>query len=197
VDASLVLSVAAGGRAYFVAALRELFEEAGLLISRNDAGAAPEFDPATTRRLAAARAALNAGQCSLSDVLAREGLWLDLSALAYLAHWVTPEGPPRRFDTRFFVVEAPAHQRAAHDEGETVAAVWIRPGDALAAQQRGEYEMIFPTIRTLQSVAGFVTAAEVLSFARAQTSVTRIQPRIVEREGSFAILLPGDEGYGD
>ena len=194
-DASAALGVAAGGYAYFVAALRELFEEAGLLIACDDTGAAPGPDPALARRLAEARQALNAGDVTFGDVLAREGLWLDLAALAYLAHWVTPEGPPRRFDTRFFVVEAPPNQLAAHDEGETIAAVWIRPGDALAAHRRGEYDMIFPTIRTLESIADFTTVAEVLSFARSQTSVTRTQPRIVERDGKVAILLPGDEGY--
>lgn len=75
--------------------------------------------------------------------------------------------------------------------------MWIRPGDALAAHARGDFEMIFPTIRTLEAVADFTSAAQVIDFARSQTAVTRVQPRIVERDGSFAILLPGDPGYED
>ncbi len=195
--ASATLGVASGGRSYYVAALRELFEEAGLLIALDDAGAPMDEDPARAASLSAGRRALNAREATFPGVLADAGVWLDLAGLAYLSHWVTPEGPPRRFDTRFFVVAAPAHQLAAHDEGETVAAVWIRPGDALAAHARGDFEMIFPTIRTLEAVADFTSAAQVIDFARSQTAVTRVQPRIVERDGSFAILLPGDPGYED
>jgi 8-oxo-dGTP pyrophosphatase MutT (NUDIX family) len=188
-DADDVLGVVQGGRAYFVAALRELFEEAGLLIARDEEGRPPARD------LRGARGDLNARRRTLDQVLEREGLWLALEGLAYLSHWVTPQGPPRRFDTRFFVVPAPINQEPAHDDAETVAALWIRPVDALAAHARGEYEMIFPTIRTLESLAGLATAAQVVAFARAQSSVTRIEPRLVERDGEIHVVVPGDEGY--
>ncbi|MDE3065077.1 MAG: NUDIX domain-containing protein [Acidobacteriota bacterium] len=189
-DADAVLGVV-GARAYFVAALRELFEEAGVLVARDGRGAPLVVD------LAPARRELNAGRLGFDEVLEREGLWLDLSGLAYLAHWVTPVGPPRRYDTRFFVVRAPAGQEAAHDDAETVAAVWVRPLDALAAQARGEYEMIFPTIRTLQSIAHLGAADEVLAFARSQRRVERVEPRLIERDGSVRVVVPGDEGYED
>lgn len=194
-EVSAILGLAAGGRAYLVAALRELFEEAGLLVACDGAGKTVALDGAATTRLATARRGLNAGEGTLSEILEISGLWLDLRDLAYLAHWVTPVGPPRRFDTRFFVVLAPAGQLAAHDDAETVASVWLRPHDALAAQARGEYEMIFPTIRTLQSVADLSSAADVVSFARDQDSVTRVEPRLVNRDGVVSVLLAGDEGY--
>jgi 8-oxo-dGTP pyrophosphatase MutT (NUDIX family) len=193
-DASATLGVAAGG---LVAALRELFEEAGLLIASDGAGAPIGEDPVRAAALSTGRRALNAGETTFPELLASTGAWLDLAGLAYLSHWVTPEGPPRRYDTRFFVVKAPEHQLAAHDEGETVAAVWIRPPAALAAHARGEFDMIFPTIRTLEAIEGFASAAEVIDFARSQASVTRVQPRIVRRDGEIAIVLPGEDGYDD
>jgi 8-oxo-dGTP pyrophosphatase MutT (NUDIX family) len=192
---SAQLGLAGGGRAYFVAALRELFEEAGVLVACDDAGRPVTFDDSTSERLVAVRGELNDGHGILNELLAREGLWLDLRGLAYLAHWVTPVGPPRRFDTRFFALVAPAGQHAMHDDAETVATVWIRPRDALTAQTRGEYEMIFPTIRTLESVADLEHAADVVSFARSQVSVTAVEPRIVERDGAIVVVLPGEDGY--
>jgi 8-oxo-dGTP pyrophosphatase MutT (NUDIX family) len=196
-DAELsgLLGLSEGGRAYVVAALRELFEEAGLLVACDDAGEAPELDSEAASRLAVARRGLNAGEGTLSEVLEISGLKLDLRGVAYLAHWVTPTGPPRRFDTRFFVVLAPPGQVALHDSTETVDSVWLRPHDALSAQARGEYEMIFPTIRTLQSVADFSRASDVVAFARAQDTVVKTEPRLVTRDGVVTVLVAGDEGY--
>ncbi len=194
-ELSAVLGLSVGGRAYYVAALRELFEEAGLLVACDDAGDVVELDRDAASRLAVARRGLNAGEGTLNEVLEISGLNLDLRGVAYLAHWITPTGPPRRFDTRFFVVLAPTGQVALHDSTETVDSVWLRPNDALAAQSRGEYEMIFPTIRTLQSVADLNSARDVVAFARAQDSVPTTEPRLVTREGVVTVLIAGDEGY--
>jgi len=196
-ELSAQLGLVSGARAYFVAALRELFEEAGLLVACDDERRPAALVGEAATRLVAVRGELNDGHGILNDLLAREGLWLDLRGLAYLAHWVTPVGPPRRFDTRFFVLVAPPGQLAVHDDAETVAAVWIRPRDALSAQARGEYEMIFPTIRTLESVADLEHASDVVSFARSQASVAVVEPRIVERDGAIAVVLPGEDGYDD
>ena len=80
---------------------------------------------------------------------------LDLRRIAYFAHWITPIGPPRRYDTRFFVVRAPEGQRASHDQSETTDRRWLRPGEALLAHDRGEIQMVMPTIRNLQAIAGY------------------------------------------
>ncbi|MGC1420254.1 MAG: hypothetical protein WA786_09090 [Acidimicrobiales bacterium] len=196
--ASTRLSLAGGGLAYYVACLRELFEEAGLLIA---CGADEEpvnlGDPAVMRRMAAHRRGLNDGSLTLFQVLKSEGLVLDLRGLAYLAHWVTPVGPPRRYDTRFFVVLAPDDQRAAHDDGETIEEHWLRPKDALAAHRDGDFTMIYPTIRNLQAVADFATAREVLAYANSLTDIVCVQPRMVMRGGEAVIVLPGDEGFDD
>ena len=192
------LNVDSGGLSYYVAALRELFEEAGLLVACHaDGSLAPFDDPGLTAELAENRARLNARDVDFLDVLSNLGLVLDLRHVTYLAHWVTPVGPPRRFDTRFFVVGAPSGQVATHDAGETVANRWISPADALRAHEQGELEMILPTIRNLQSIAHCCSTQEVVAFARSRAPIERIEPRVVMRDGDAVILLPGDAGYED
>lgn len=194
--ASARLGVNGGGLAYYVAALRELFEEAGLLIVCRGDGTPVRFNETRDlERLAARRRALNAGELRFVDLMRSEEILLDLRGVAYLAHWITPVGLPRRYDTRFFVALAPSGQRATHDAGETVADRWLRPKDALAAHERGELEMMFPTVKNLESIARFETALEVISHARALGPVATVAPRVVEREGALVVLLPGDEGF--
>ena len=194
--ASRRLGLEAGGLAYYVACLRELFEEAGLLIACNPDGETRRFDDeATIRRMAAHRRSVNEGSLGFVAMMEREQLHLDLRGLEYAAHWVTPVGPPRRFDTRFFVALAPEGQVATHDAGETVADQWIRPRDALEAHARGDLDMILPTIRNLEAIAPFETARQVLDHVRSLEHVVRVEPRIVERDGQVTILLPGDDDY--
>jgi hypothetical protein len=114
----------------------------------------------------------------------------------YFAHWITPKGAPRRYDTRFFVAAAPPGQIAAHSAGETIAEVWITPQDALARHREGTIEIIFPTIRNLQAISRFSSSAELLDVAaRASGSVPTIEPRVVADGNGMRIVLPGDEGY--
>ena len=187
-SASARLGLEAGGLTYYAAALRELFEEAGLLVVCDEAGEPLVATVEVLARLEEYRAHVNAGRHALAELLEAESWRLDVRVMEYLAHWITPVGPPRRYDTRFFVVVAPAGQVAAHDAGETVAARWIAPREALAAHKRGELEMIFPTIRTLEEIAGFTSAAEVLAHAAARTPRVR-QPRLLERDGEIVIDL--------
>jgi 8-oxo-dGTP pyrophosphatase MutT (NUDIX family) len=196
--ASKRLAIESGGLAYYVACLRELFEEAGLLIACGANGEPVDLsDPTVMKRMATHRRNLNAGSLTFLEVLRTEDLVLDLRGLSYVAHWVTPVGPPRRYDTRFFVALAPSDQRAAHDDGETIQDLWLRPRDALAAHEGGDFTMIYPTIRNLQAVADFSTAREVLAYADALTDIVCVQPRMVTRDGEVVILLPGDDGFDD
>jgi 8-oxo-dGTP pyrophosphatase MutT (NUDIX family) len=195
-EASARLELTGGGLAYYVACLRELFEEAGLLVARDGEDRLVRFDDdELARRFAAHRRQVNAREARFLDVVSAEGLRLDLRQLEYISHWVTPVGPPRRYDTRFFVAVAPEAQIAAHDDGETVADVWVRPADALERGRRGELELIFPTIRNLQSIERFDRAEDVLGFARSLTAIPRIEPRIVSRDGGIDVLIPGDDGF--
>jgi 8-oxo-dGTP pyrophosphatase MutT (NUDIX family) len=194
--ASARLGLASGGLAYYVACLRELFEEAGLLVARDQSEQLVRLEgDETIRRFAAHRRAVNAGDVRFLDVVSEEHLRLDLHALEYVAHWVTPTGQTRRYDTRFFVALAPEAQRAAHDDNETVADEWIRPVDALARHRDGEFQLLPPTIRNLEAISDLANTTAVMTYARQLTSIPRIEPRIVERDGRMAILFPGDDGF--
>lgn len=196
-EASALLGVGSGGLAYWVAVVRETFEEAGLLLARREGG--PGLlagDPEEEARFAAARAAVNAGTRRFLDLCRDERLQLGVGDIHYFAHWITPRGAPRRYDTRFFVAAAPPGQMAAHDAGETIAEVWISPHDALARHRAGEIEIIFPTIRNLQAIGRFATSAELLEAAtRASSAVPTIEPRVVPDGNGMRIVLPGDPSY--
>lgn len=195
-SASRRLELKSDGLSFYVACLRELFEEAGLLIACDQNGVAVNFTSRDdVKRMAAHRRRVNAGELGFLSMMKQEGLLMDLRGLEYVAHWITPVGPPRRYDTRFFVALAPEGQVATHDAGETVADLWIRPLDALGAHERGEFEMIFPTIRNLQAIAHFSRALEVLDYARTLSAIPCVEPQFIERDGALVILTPGDEGF--
>jgi 8-oxo-dGTP pyrophosphatase MutT (NUDIX family) len=196
-DASSLLGVGSGGLAFWVAAVREAFEEAGLLLARGGDGAivdlAPDEDGA--RRWAEHRRVVDHGERSLLEVCRDEGLVLDVAGMHLFSHWITPVGAPRRYDTRFFVAAAPAGQVALHDDRETVANVWVRPVEALEAHRAGRFEMIFPTVRSLEALAGFERADDVLAATAALGPVPAVLPRIVADGDRIRVLVPGDAGY--
>jgi len=196
-EASALLGLHAGGLAYWVAALRETFEEAGLLLATRAGGPALlAGDAEEEARFVAARAAVNAGTRRFLDLCRDEKLHLLVGGVHYFAHWITPKGAPRRYDTRFFVAAAPAGQIAAHDAGETIAETWIAPAEALARHRAGTIEIIFPTIRNLQAISRFANSAALLAAAAdASRAVPTIEPRVVADGNGVRILLPGDEGY--
>ena len=196
-EATEILGLEAGGLAYWVACLRELFEEAGILMATAPSGSTLELVGEVADRFVAHRDAVNAGERRFLDVIAEEGLTLDVGDLHYFAHWITPEGSPRRYDTRFFVATAPALQTAAHDAGEVIADEWIAPEDALRRHREGDIELIFPTIKNLQAISRFSTAADLIEAARTAASVPAILPRITMSDKGVRILLPGDAGYED
>ena len=154
VEASRRLGVESGGLAFWVAAIRECFEESGVLLAYGPDGELIRAErPAWAEGLARLRNALNAGEQTFLDVCQATGMQLAVDRVAYFSHWLTPEGPPRRYDTRFFVAMAPALQEGAHDAFELVDSGWMRPSAALEARDRGEIEMIHPTFITLQTLA--------------------------------------------
>ena len=159
---SATLGIISGGLEYMVAAVRECFEEAGVLLARHAGTGAPldissEVDAA---RLARYRRDLLAGRRTLAEMLAAEDLVLDLTGVAYVSHWVTPPGPPRRFDTRFFVAPMPGGQDASHDTSETVESIWTTPTTALERWAAGEIHLVYPTIRNLEALAGMSELSE-------------------------------------
>jgi 8-oxo-dGTP pyrophosphatase MutT (NUDIX family) len=196
-EASALLGFLSGGLAYWVAVVRETFEEAGLLLAQRPGG--PGLlagDSEEEARFAAERNAVNEGERRFLDLCRDEQLLLSVGDIHYFAHWITPRGAPRRYDTRFFVAAAPPGQIAAHDAGETIAEVWITPQDALARHRAGEIEIIFPTIRNLQAIGRFATSTALLdAAAEASSSVPAIEPRVVPDGNGMRIVLPGDPAY--
>ena len=182
-DASRTLGLEAGGLAHWVACLRECFEEAGVLLAVDDADRLlPLRDPARRARFADWRARLNGGDPGAFRAMCdAEGLRLATDHLAYVAHWITPENQPRRYDTRFFVARAPAEQEALHDGFEAVESAWIRPESALERHADGGLNLISPTLANLEALCGYADTAALLAAKRAidPATIPTIQPRIV------------------
>ena len=198
-EASDILGVASGGLAFWVAALRECFEEAGVMLAQRRAAVRGEpldtSDPETARRFAVHRDEVNQGTTRLLDVCRQEDLVLAADDMYYVSHWITPELAPKRYDTRFFVTAAPPGQIAHHDDGETIATIWVRPQDALDRGEAGEIELLPPTIANLKSISPFRTTGQVMDWARGVTDVVTILPIVVIEDGEVLVLRPGDEGY--
>ena len=194
--ASATLGVEGGGLAYWVAAIRECFEEAGLLLAYDDSGEVIRFDdPHVEQRFVDHRLRVDRGELRLADLCAAEGLTLACDSVHYFSHWITPEGPPRRYDTRFFVARAPDAQVGLHDDRETVANLWIRPDEAIDRSTTGEFEVIYPTIRHLELLAQFSSADEAVAAARRSPTAPPSPSRLVTEPGGTRIVLPGDPGY--
>lgn len=148
--------------AYYLAALREAFEETGLLVAARPNGAAPPSaadDPVVERT----RVDLLEDRVGFPEALDRLDCRLAGHAVRYLAHWITPEAEPRRYDTRFFAAAVPPGSSARIDPREMTDAVWIPPGRALRRMERGRLPMVFPTIRTLERLAGYRSVEEALA----------------------------------
>jgi len=164
----------------FVAALRETFEEAGVLLA----------DFTASADLVAARKRLHAGT-SFADVLSEIDARLRVDQIVPFSRWVTPVVEPRRFDTRFFVARVDPSQRAEHDEHETTTHAWLTPGEAIDATRRAEIMLPPPTLKSLLELADFQSAEAVLAAARARKP-PMLEPVIQQIDGSLTILLPGD-----
>lgn len=194
IAASAALGLACDGIGYWVAAIREAFEEAGLLLARDAKGRLLNFDEAAIlHRFEEHRRKLNAGEMGFAALMAAEDLQLAADQLTYFAHWITPITAPRRYDTRFFMAEAPSGQEPLHDDHETIAATWISPSHALTLHARGEFEMRTPTVRTLENFAQCNSVASLRkSLATVQGNVQALMPRIA-KDGRR--ILPGEPGY--
>jgi len=199
-ECSVELGLASGGIAYWVAVLRETFEEAGVLIARDRrTGDLIDFrDTATGARFEQHRRVVNSTESAFVEIIGDEGLELDGAAVHYVGRWVTPVGPPRRYDTRFFVTEMPAGQVPLHDDDEAVHHEWVRASDALEASERDEMVMMTPTLSMLQRLATFSSVEQALASAAGASSdddeTVRIRYNV---NGHARIAYPTDDDYDD
>jgi 8-oxo-dGTP pyrophosphatase MutT (NUDIX family) len=176
--------------AYRTAALRELFEEAGVLLARDRSSAFVTMtDPPQRERLERARREVHGGLLTLREVARREGLTLALDALVEWAWWVTPPLDTRRFDTRFFVARMPAGQTSEHDDNETIDSRWTTAAAALEADHRREIVLPPPTWMTLRELLPFATVEDVLIFAAARPIVRR-EPLVLQQNGTQCLYMP-------
>jgi 8-oxo-dGTP pyrophosphatase MutT (NUDIX family) len=188
-DAAQQLGDAAEPLAWWVAALRESFEEAGLLVG------AEHLD---VEVVASWRTRLLAGDATFAEVLMALEVVLPLDRVHPVSRWVTPVGEKRRFDTRFFIAEVERNAVGAHDDGETIASVWVDPADALARHRAGDLAMILPTIKHLEMLARHQTLESVLDELATNPNAASqvVLPRVaVDDAGGIRVLLPTDEGY--
>lgn len=178
-------------RALRVCALREAFEESGVLAARTAENGVWRVDP----RAADSREAVSRGTIPFLELVTSLGLKLDLGALALFARWITPAMMPKRFDTYFFVATAPADQLAACDGWETVDAEWIEPEEALRLGELGERKVMFPTRMNLQLLAESRGADVAIAAARARPSVA-VLPVVQATEAGEVLAIPANAGYG-
>lgn len=200
-QASARLGLASGGLAWLVAAIRECFEEAGVLLARR--ASSDRIVAFGTDSLRAgyerARHAVHDGSLSLVELARRNDLRLLTDRIHFVDHWVTPVGETRRFDTRFFVTRAPAGQDPLHDDRETIASMWVRPADALARAERGEVFLMPPTITSLERLLPHPDAESAIAWAAGVPRPEPMLPKVVVGDDGrlIGILRPGDDGYDD
>ena len=183
-EASQILDLEQGGLAWWIAACRETLEEAGLLLATEPL--APEIVSGLRRRV-------EEDESIFPDLLVEHGIQLDVTNIEEIARFITPFGPPRRFDARFMVALTPPDQEPSHDSGEIVNWQWVKPQDALDQWSAGEMNMMSPTVRMVACLSRFDTAEEVMQVARQRLPYQRV--RVDDPEGAYRVLLPGEPGY--
>jgi 8-oxo-dGTP pyrophosphatase MutT (NUDIX family) len=180
-------------RAIQIAAIREAYEECGVLLARS-AGQSRLITGARLADLEPYRTQINGGEVTFKDFLARQDLRLACDQLVPFAHWITPEMMPKRFDTHFFIADAPSDQVALHDGHESVDSVWITPADALIGAETGRYTVIFPTLRQVERLGHAQSPADAVAQARRNRIVT-VTPWTEQRTDGQYLCIPTEAGY--
>ncbi len=181
-------------RAFRVGGIRETFEEAGVLLARrrNEESLVGERDLAELS--ARHRIDVHEGRTAMRQLAEREDLVLACDRMVPFAHWITPAMMPKRFDTRFFLVDAPTDHVAVHDGTESVDSAWIRPADAVADAEAGRRQVIFPTLMNVKKLGRAANVADALGAARREPIVP-VLPVVEDRDGVPTLVLPQDAGY--
>ena len=180
--------------AFWIAAIRELFEETGILLATVDDAPLAFGDSALAARFRTHRMALLAGEISFAELVERERLRLATDRLEYFSRWITPVNAPRRYDARFFVAELPPGQEPVEDERETASVAWLTPATALERTQARAITLAPPTVRTLEDLRSLGSTARIVEAARTRL-FPPVLPKVVDLAGRMTILYPGDVAY--
>jgi 8-oxo-dGTP pyrophosphatase MutT (NUDIX family) len=183
-----------GDLSFRIAAIRETFEESGILLARPQ-GSKDLVDAKRAAAIEAAhRAALCEGKTTFSKVLTDNALQLALDELVPYAHWITPEGMPKRFDTWFFLAAAPPEQAGAHDGKESTDSIWLSPREAVAGGESGRFKLPFPTTRNLIRLGKQTSVSAALDDSRGKPVVT-VMPVMTKLNGGRQLRIPREAGY--
>jgi 8-oxo-dGTP pyrophosphatase MutT (NUDIX family) len=183
-----------GDLSFRIAAIRETFEESGILLARPQGSKALVDAKRAAAIEAAHRAALCEGKTTFSQVLADNAMVLALDELVPYAHWITPEGMPKRFDTWFFLAAAPPEQAGAHDGRESTDSIWLSPREAVAGGESGRFKLPFPTTRNLIRLGKQTSLSAALDDSRDKPVVT-VMPVMTKLNGGRQLRIPREAGY--
>src|SRR6266702_3423070 len=177
-----------------IAAIRETFEESGILLARPQGSKALVDAKRAGEIEAASRAALCESKTTFLAVLTDNGMLLALDELVPYAHWITPEGMPKRFDTWFFLAAAPPEQVGAHDGKESTDSIWVSPREALEGGETGRFKLPFPTTRNLIKLGKQASVTAALDDSRGKSVVT-VTPIMTRTNGGRQLRIPLEAGY--
>ena len=184
---------------YWIASLRETFEETGALIANreNNSFFTPTEDEAIN--LERLRSDLNNGKISFISILKQLKLKIALERLIYISHWITPDVETKRYTTRFFLTSLNEKVTMTHDELEGTDSKWIGINEALEAHKAGRISLIMPTIKNLESISSYKNTQEMISAKNAikAKDIPAIEPKFFKENGQWKGLLPGEYGYED
>ena len=180
---------------HWIAAIRELFEEAGVFLAYDQRGNLLQLrDRDEREKFLHYRELLQKGKISIGEMAQKENLVLALDQLHYYAHWITPEARPERFDTRFFLARYPSGQEASHDQRETTAGIWLTPRNALEENLKGDVILSPPTLKTLEDLSRFKSIDEVFNSQRKE-DIRPILPILTKVTSGPLIIFPWDPEY--
>ena len=191
-EASKQLGIKDNGLSFWIACIRECFEEVGVLLTNPDDSILQD-----TYKLTKLRKELNNKEITFKEICVSESLRLRTKNIVPCAHWITPEIETKRFDTRFFLAKVNAKQLASHDGFELTESFWIKPADALAKLKNGEMNMILPTIKNIEKLAEFSSSTEAFNYFEGlgDNAIPPILPKFIKKDGEWVGFLPGEEGY--
>ena len=192
VAASRQLGIKDNGLSFWIACIRECFEEAWVLLTNPDDSIIQDSE-----KLSKMRRELNNKEITFKDICMSESLRLRAKNIVPCAHWITPAIEPKRFDTRFFLAKVNAKQLASHDGFELTESFWIKPADALVKLTNGEMNMILPTIKNIEKLAEFSSSEEAFNYFQGlgDNAIPPILPKFIKKDGEWIGFLPGEEGY--
>ncbi|MFL2718044.1 MAG: NUDIX hydrolase [Gammaproteobacteria bacterium] len=191
-EASKQLGIKDNGLSFWIACIRECFEEVGVLLTNPDDSILQD-----TNKLTKLRKELNNKEITFKEICVSESLRLRTKNIVPCAHWITPDIETKRFDTRFFLAKVNAKQLASHDGFELTESFWIKPADALAKLKNGEMNMILPTIKNIEKLAEFSSSTEAFNYFEGlgDNAIPPILPKFIKKDGEWVGFLPGEEGY--